>query len=296
MFWQYLIPKATLTLLAGKLAECRKTWLKNYLIKAFIKAYHVDLNEAIYSNPELYETFNQFFTRQLQPGCRPFSQASNQIICPVDGYLSEFGQMQESTLIQAKKRLYTLDELLANQADRIAQFKDGLYATLYLAPHNYHRVHLPTNGRLSQIVYVPGELFSVNTGSAEGIPKLFARNERVILYFETSLGTMAVILVGAMIVGNIVTPWTGSVTPLRKKGNIHYWNYISETILCLKGDDIGQFQLGSTVILLFTRGAINWLPELQVTQTLRMGQTLATCKFAKQLFETHEQDIVQIKE
>lgn len=293
MIWQYFIPKRLITSLAGKLASCQQSYIKNTFIKLFARRYKVDLSEAIYANPEDYKSFNDFFTRALKPGSRPFDLSAEKIICPADGYLSELGSLHNNALLQAKKQKYTLHDLLAQQNDRIEMFRNGLYLTVYLAPRNYHRVHLPIDGRLSQIVYVPGALFSVNFNSANTIPNLFARNERLILYFETNLGTMAVILVGAMIVGDIVTPWTGSVAALRKQGKVQQWTYHNETILCKKGDEIGQFQLGSTVIILFTRGALEWSNNLEVTQTVQMGQTLATCKFSNAIADTKEANLYE---
>jgi len=242
------------------------------MIKAFIQRYKVNMAEAAQPDPEKYESFNQFFTRQLAPELRPIAANSQEISCPCDGEISEFGQIKQDSLLQAKNHSYRLVELLGGDAEKAALFENGSFATFYLAPKDYHRVHIPIDGALQQMSHLPGKLFSVNLRTANTVPNLFARNERVITIFQTAAGTMAVILVGAMIVASIGTSWAGLITPPFRK-TIRHWKY--DDVFLKKGDELGYFQLGSTAIVLFQANSVDWQEKLVVGQSVKMGQTIA---------------------
>lgn len=273
--WQYYLPQHLLSRVVGWVANAANVWLKNTFIDWFIKRYHVDLTEAEITDPHAYTSFNHFFTRALRAGVRPVDASSQALIAPADGSLSEFGRIQAGQLLQAKSRHYSLTELLAGDDAMVEAFDAGHYCTIYLAPCDYHRVHLPFEGQLLSMVHVPGQLFSVNNQTAADIPNLFARNERVICYFETRFGKMAVILVGAMIVASIATVWHGQVTPLSRR--IQRWNYVPSAMPAMaKGAELGRFYLGSTAIILTPRDAVDFAAELVVGQALRMGQAIGT--------------------
>lgn len=212
-------------------------------------------------NPENYINFNDFFTRSLKPEKRPISSNAADIVSPVDGTISQIGDIKQNQLIQAKKIDYNLQALLGGSAKLSAQFQGGKFATLYLAPQDYHRVHIPYSGELKEMIYVPGRLFSVDAQTTTELPNLFVRNERVITLFSTPIGPMAVILVGAMLVGSINTPWEGIIAPASKR-HIYHWHYLDNKISLLKGQEVGQFQLGSTVIILFAPDRMKWLTHL----------------------------------
>jgi len=270
VFWQYCLPQQGLSRLAGALANSEKIWLKNFLIQKFIARYQVDMQEARETNPEAYISFNAFFTRALRSECRPLAQEKASLISPVDGALSEFGHLKQDSLLQAKNHSYRLTELLAQDAQNCQDFLRGSFATFYLAPRDYHRIHLPVDAILEKITYVPGRLFSVNPLTAATVPQLFARNERAILYFNTAFGKMALVLVGAMIVASIVTRFTGLISRSR---SIQTWNYGNFPLK--KGEEVGHFQLGSTVILLFEADKLVWKPGLGVGARVQMGQAIA---------------------
>lgn len=272
--WQYCLPQHTLSRALGYLANCDNERIKNTFIDGFIKRYQVDLRDALIEDPHAFATFNEFFTRALKPGARPIEAAANQFISPADGQLSEFGTIQADSLLQAKGQHYSLTTLLGGNAALAQHFIDGHFFTVYLAPCDYHRVHMPFDGQLLKMIHVPGQLFSVNTKTAAHIPNLFARNERVICLFETPLGKMAVILVGAMIVASIATVWHGQVTP--KQREIQSWDYPSSSVSLAKGAELGRFYLGSTAIVLTPAQTLTLAPDLTVGQPLRMGQALAT--------------------
>jgi phosphatidylserine decarboxylase len=270
--WQHFIPQHLLSRLVGLLANCEFDPLKNFLIEKFIAHYAVDLSDAVIQNPREFETFNDFFTRALKPEARPIDVNPRSLVSPADGALSEWGIIHEKQLLQAKGKPYSLNALLANRVDLVDLFQEGTYATVYLAPKDYHRVHIPLAGKLIQMIHVPGRLFSVNQKTTETISDIFARNERVICLFETAAGPMAVILVGAMIVASIATTWQGQVTPVPRE--IQTWKYEAQTIQLDKGAEMGRFYLGSTVILLFPKDVIEWQQHLVVGQPLKMGQAL----------------------
>ena len=269
---QYLLPKQLLTIMFGWLAKKRLGVITTWLIKGFFKLYDVDMNEARESDPEAYSTFNEFFARQLNEDARPLAGGDNTIVMPADGVVSQFGVIENGQLIQAKGHYYNLDSLLACNSAMINQFENGLFATTYLSPKDYHRVHMPCDGKLREMIYVPGALFSVNKATTEGIPNIFARNERVICLFDTEFGPMVQILVGATIVGSIETQWHGMVTPPRD-GIMKRWTY--DDVELKKGEDMGCFKLGSTVITLFAAGKVEFNEDLSTDDKVKVGEALA---------------------
>jgi len=267
---QHIAPQKTISRIAGQIAECENTWVKDTFIKNFIKKYNVDMNEAIEPNPNAYKNFNAFFTRAIKPELRPIASGEKAIACPADGAVSQLGDIEYGTLLQAKGSTYSLTSLLGGDAELSNQFVGGKFATVYLSPKDYHRVHMPIDGKLLKMIHIPGKLFSVNKVTAEQIPNVFARNERTVCIFETAVGPMAVILVGAMIVASIETIWAGQVTPFNK--NVVTWDYDKLNQVSLKkGEEMGRFKLGSTAIVLFGPNAINWETSLEATTPTSMG-------------------------
>lgn len=267
---QYLLPKHCLTALAGRLAECRVKWVKNALIHRFIKCYSIDMSEAEHEDVNAYATFNDFFIRKLKPGIRPITPGAYDVASPADGTVAEIGHIKKDQLFQAKNFHYTLTSLLGGDEKAAQQFDNGSFATLYLAPYNYHRFHMPITGKLIKTTFVPGQLFSVNRTTSEYIPHLYARNERLIAYFETEAGPLAVVMVGAMIVGSI--QMTGMDKPARAK-QITTLDYPSHPEW-VKGQELGYFKLGSTLILLYGNNRVRWSPALQATTRVQVGQFL----------------------
>lgn len=273
---QYITPQHLLSRLIGSLAECQADFFKNKLISWFINYYKVDMSEAVNENYLEYKHFNDFFTRALKDGMRPIDIADEAIICPADGAISEIGTINEGRLLQAKDHNYSVVDLLGGDSIRAEPFSNGQFATIYLSPKDYHRVHMPVTGTLKEMIHVPGQLFSVNQTTAENVSGLFARNERVVCIFDTHLGEMAVVLVGAMIVASIETVWAGLVTPLKR--NIKVTRYDSaarQPIVLEKGMEIGRFKLGSTAIVLFESNKIAWLEDLYPKTTTKVGQRIA---------------------
>jgi phosphatidylserine decarboxylase len=275
VFSQYIIPQHGLSRFVGSIINSRQEKFKNYLIDFFIKRYNVDMRDAIEPNPHVYPDFNSFFTRKLRPETRPIIDGENTIACPADGLISEYGAINESMILQAKNHEYSIADILGGSKDDAAAFIDGQFATFYLAPKDYHRVHIPITGQLQKMIHVPGKLFSVNLLTADHVPNLFARNERVICIFSTKFGPMAVILVGAMIVASIHTAWAGAITPSGKK-QITVWDYPENhtPIILQKGAELGHFQLGSTVIVLFGPQSTKWTETLQKNQSVKIGQPI----------------------
>ncbi|PMJ91171.1 archaetidylserine decarboxylase [Vibrio sp. 10N.261.55.A7] len=274
---QHWLPKHALTRLVGKLASARLGSVSTAIIRGFIKQYKVNMDEALHSDPKHFSTFNDFFVRELKEGIRPIAEGESVITHPADACVSQFGPIVDGKLIQAKGHDYTAVELLGGDSALADEFTDGDFATLYLSPSDYHRVHMPCNGVLRQMIYVPGDLYSVNPLTAENIPNLFARNERVVCIFDTEFGPMAQILVGATIVGSIELTWAGTVTPPR--GNTVYrWSYPSEgnkAVVLKKGEEMGRFKLGSTVINLFAQNKVSFDDSMSLTATTRMGAPYA---------------------
>lgn len=274
----YCLPKQALTCFAGRMANLRTPFIKNYLITRFVRKYGVNMSEAFEENPLKYACFNDFFIRHLKPEVRPLAQAS--IVSPVDGSVSELGRIAEGQILQAKGHYYTVEELLACDKDVSREFLDGTFATFYLSPKDYHRIHLPINATLRNMIYVPGKLFSVQPATVRAIPQLFARNERLVVFFDTALGLMAMVLVGATIVGAIGTSWHGDVG--RKKNAEHFDYQRDEPLSFLQGDEMGYFKLGSTVVLLFADGLkMQWLDEIKTGSRVQYGQAIGTSKMKK---------------
>lgn len=269
---QYLIPKQAITLLAGRIARAQAGALTTRLIAWFVQRYRVNMQEA--ANPDMasYASFNDFFTRALKDGVRPLAQAD--LICPVDGAISQFGRIEGQQIFQAKGHHYSSTALVGGDATLAAQFDNGDFATLYLSPRDYHRIHMPCAGRLTRMIYVPGDLFSVNPATARGVPGLFARNERVVCVFEGERGPFVLVLVGATIVGSMATTWHGAVNAPRP-GRLSEWRYDDQSIEFKQGDEMGRFLLGSTVVMLFPQGPLEFNPAWQSGSAIRLGEVMA---------------------
>ncbi|HLA75072.1 MAG TPA: archaetidylserine decarboxylase [Gammaproteobacteria bacterium] len=285
---QYLLPQHLLSRLMYLLTRVRWQPWKNWQIRWFIRRYQVDMGIALQPDPIQYPTFNSFFTRALHSTARPVVSGAGEIACPVDGTVSQAGKISESTLFQAKGHSYTLERLLGGPVARAAPFKNGRFATLYLAPKDYHRIHMPLRGQLCDMTYVPGRLFSVNTRTARAVPRLFARNERVITIFDTEAGPMAVILVGALFVGSMETVWEGTITPPYGR-SVHTWDYrrqeAGSPIILERGQELGRFNMGSTVIVLFGPNQMDWDSAITEDAPTRMGQLLGRLR----VISSHEQ-------
>jgi len=269
---QYFYPKRLLTLYAGFMASTEWGWYTTRLIRNFIRDYKVDMNEAAQPDPTAYKSFNDFFTRALKPGARPIANAD--LICPVDGAISQFGRIDKHSIFQAKGHEYTTQALLGGDAALAAPFVDGSFATIYLSPKDYHRIHMPCDGRLTRMIHVPGDLFSVNPVTAQGVPGLWARNERVVCLFEGPRGPWSLVLVGATIVGSMQTVWHGVVNT-KRPGKIREWRYDGQDIVLKKGDEMGRFLLGSTVIMTFPKDDIAFNPAWEPAKPVRLGEEMA---------------------
>lgn len=268
---QYLLPKQVLTVLAGKLAGAQAGALTTAVIRWFVARYDVNMEEA--ANPDIrgYASFNEFFSRPLRHGARP--RVAADFVCPVDGAISQFGAIEGEQIFQAKGHYYTTTALLGGDAELAARFENGSFATLYLSPRDYHRIHMPCRGRLTRMIHVPGALFSVNPTTARGVPGLFARNERVVCVFESSRGPFAMILVGATIVGSMATVWHGIVNSPRHAG-VREWRYDDKAVELAQGEEMGRFLLGSTVVLLFPKDALKFSRYWSPARMIRMGEML----------------------
>ena len=269
---QYMLPKHRLTTVAGRIAGARGGAMTTRLIRWFVGKYAVDMSEAADPDIGSYESFNDFFSRSLKPGIRPLATAD--FVCPVDGAISQFGAIDDDHILQAKGHRFTTTQLVGGDAALAAHFRHGSFANLYLSPKDYHRLHMPCDGKLMRMIYVPGALFSVNPVTARGVPNLFARNERTVCVFASQAhGIFVMILVGATIVGSMATVWHGVVNP-KRTGKVSEWTYADENIVLKKGEEMGRFLLGSTIIMLFTPGTIafaeNWAPD----QPVRLGETM----------------------
>lgn len=270
---QYLLPKQALTALAGRLANLRGGGATTAFIKWFAGKYGVNMEEAANPDFSAYPTFNEFFTRPLKAGARPL--ADKALVCPVDGAISQLGAIKKDQIFQAKGHHYSTRALVGGDAKLAAEFEDGTFATIYLSPKDYHRIHMPCDGRLTRMIYVPGDLFSVNPATARGVPGLFARNERVVCVFETATGPFVLTLVGATIVGSMATVWHGVVNPPRTR-NVREWRYDDQNIVLKKGDEMGRFLLGSTVVLLFPKeGHVQFNPAWEAARPVRMGEAMS---------------------
>jgi phosphatidylserine decarboxylase len=269
---QYLMPKGAMTALAGRGASARAGRLTTNFVEWFVRRYKVDMSEA--ANPDIasYPSFNEFFTRALKPGARPIAQAD--LVCPVDGAISQFGPIERDLIFQAKGHRYTTTALVGGDAGLATRFDDGHFATLYLSPRDYHRIHMPCDGRLLRMIHVPGDLFSVNPTTARGVPGLFARNERVVCVFEGSQGPFVLVLVGATIVGSMATVWHGVVNPPRV-AKVREWRYDDKPVVLKQGEEMGRFLLGSTVVMLFPKGGLQFNPAWAPARPVRLGEAMA---------------------
>ena len=269
---QYLLPKQALTRYAGWRASRQWGARTTGLIGGFVTKYGVDMSEAADPDIASYKSFNDFFTRALKPGARPLANAD--LICPVDGAISQFGDIRHDQIFQAKGHAYSTTALVGGDAALAAQFENGHFATLYLSPKDYHRIHMPCDGRLLRMIHVPGDLFSVNPLTARGVPGLFARNERVVCVFESARGPFVLTLVGATIVGSMATVWHGVVNQKRVAG-VREWRYDDQQIVLKRGDEMGRFMLGSTVVMLFPKGALRFNPQWAPAKPIRLGEAMA---------------------
>lgn len=268
---QYIIPQHLLSRMAGWLGETSISWIKNPFTNWFVQQYGVNMSEAAIEDPTAYESFNAFFTRALKEDARPIDGESNSIVSPADGAISQLGDIKNGRIFQAKGQDFSLTELLGGDIDIAKPFMGGKFATVYLSPKDYHRVHMPLSGKLKSMIHVPGDLFSVNTTTAENVPRLFARNERTVCIFDTDIGPMAVVLVGAMIVASIETVWAGQTTPLKREiKTTHYPQ--NDKIELQKGEEMGRFKLGSTAVVLFAKDAMHWDEDYLAGSETVMGK------------------------
>ncbi len=270
---QKLLPKTLLTALVYRLARVRQVAVKNFLIRRFVALYKVDTGELVHPVPEGFPTFNDFFTRELAAGARPVDKDDDSIICPVDGTVSACGSLDDDQVLQAKGLRYSLTDLLATDTADAATYAGGAFATIYLAPYNYHRVHAPLAGEISAVRYIPGTLFSVNEATVRALPELFARNERIACHVQTENGPMVVIFVGAMNVGTIHTCWSGDIRP-KRHGVVEDIALADTGRTFAKGDTLGWFNMGSTVILLLPPGQADDFADIEAGQTVRMGSVI----------------------
>ncbi|XLZ71808.1 archaetidylserine decarboxylase [Massilia sp. SR12] len=269
---QYLLPKGALTNFAGRVAGAKGGAMTTRLIRWFVGKYDVNMDEA--ANPDIasYHSFNEFFTRALKPGARPLAQAD--FVCPVDGRISQFGTIEGDQIFQAKGHNFSTTALVGGDAGLAKHFEHGSFANLYLSPRDYHRIHMPCEGKLKRMIYVPGELFSVNPTTARGVPGLFARNERVVCEFDTAFGPFVMVLVGATIVGSMATVWHGLVNPPRLP-SVTEWTYADQDIVLKKGEEMGRFLLGSTVVMLFPKNTLQFNESWQPAAPVRLGELMA---------------------
>ena len=268
---QYVLPKKLLTQLAGAFARSQSGALTQFAIRKFVAKYGVNMAEALHPDVTRYASFNDFFTRALKPGARPL--APSPYVCPVDGAISQFGDIEGEQIFQAKGHRYTARALLGGDAALAAQFDGGQFATIYLSPKDYHRIHMPCDGALRRMIYVPGDLFSVNPATALAVPGLFARNERVVCVFDTARGPFVLTLVGATIVGSMATVWHGVVNPPRTS-DIREWTYAAGELQLKQGDEMGRFLLGSTVVLLWPRETLRFNAAWKPASGVRLGETM----------------------
>lgn len=274
-FPQYLIPQHALSVLMHHLTRSEIKWFKNSFIRFIISKYKVNINEAAQTDLTFFTSFNAFFTRQLRSDVRPLAEGDNVLTSPVDGVISQIGKIHNNQIVQAKGREYSVLELLGGNDSLAKQFEQGQFATIYLSPRDYHRIHMPLAGKLQHMTYIPGKLFSVNPRTARTVPSLFARNERVVTVFETSQGPIIMVLVGAIFVGSMETVWSGMITPPYGKG-IQHWAYEGEQAISLqKGEEMGRFNMGSTVVLLLPKGMTEFTSELKAEFAVQMGQAMS---------------------
>ncbi|MEM0954076.1 MAG: archaetidylserine decarboxylase [Pseudomonadota bacterium] len=276
---QRLIPQQDLSRLIGWLARSRTPWISRPFIRWFARYYGVDMSEAAEPELDAYQSFNEFFTRALHDNARPLDPEQSALLCPADGAISQIGAITGGSIFQAKGRYFSAENLLAD-VDRADAFHNGHFATIYLSPRDYHRVHMPLAGKLVAQTYIPGDLFSVNPATANQVDSLFARNERLVCHFDTEAGPMAMVLVGAMIVAGISTAWGGQVAPPPKQPVTTDFTRLPEPVALARGEEMGRFMLGSTVILLFPEGTVSWDERFREGAATRMGARLGVLNAA----------------
>jgi phosphatidylserine decarboxylase len=270
---QYVLPHHFLSQIMSKFTHCENNTWKNLMISHIIKFYHVNMAEAQQDDINAYRSFNHFFTRALKDGVRPLTEVKTGVACPADGAVSQAGQISAGDIFQAKGKSFTVTELLGGDAQRAAPFEDGLFTTIYLSPKDYHRLHMPITGTLKEMIHIPGRLFSVNGATANSVPRLFARNERVACIFDTEIGEMALVLVGAIFVSSVETVWHGVVTPPTIR-EVRSWKYTENAPVLKKGAEMGRFNMGSTIIVLFGKDKAQWLPEFVAGKAVNMGELI----------------------
>ncbi len=273
---QYLLPHHALSRVMSKLTHSENKVWKNLFIKQVIRHYGVNMAEALEESIDNYASFNDFFTRALKPEARPLTAGDHAVACPADGVVSQIGAVTDGSLLQAKGKQFTVTALLGGSSERAEPFNDGVFSTIYLSPKDYHRMHMPLTGTLREMVHIPGRLFSVNAATANAVPGLFARNERVVAIFDTEAGPMALVLVGAIFVSSIETVWHGVVTP-PTIGKVRSWSYQDNAPTLNIGDEMGRFNMGSTVIVLFGKDNVQWQPELAAGQAVKLGELMGRC-------------------
>jgi phosphatidylserine decarboxylase len=272
---QYILPHHFLSQIMSHFTHCENKIWKNLMITQISQIYGVNMAEAQEQNINAYRSFNHFFTRALKEGVRPITDLKNGIACPADGAVSQAGFISAGDIFQAKGKSFTVTELLGGDAQRAAPFNDGLFTTIYLSPKDYHRLHIPITGTLKEMVHIPGRLFSVNAATANSVPRLFARNERVACIFDTEIGEMALILVGAIFVSSVETVWHGVVTP-PTISEVRSWHYSDNAPILEKGTEMGRFNMGSTIIVLFGKDKARWQPDFVAGKTVKMGELIGT--------------------
>ena len=268
---QYILPHHTLSKMMSKLTHCENKIWKNLFIKQIIKHYGVDMNEALEQDINSFKSFNDFFTRELNPAVRPLTTTPNAIACPADGSVSQAGKINDGEIFQAKGKSFTATDLLGGDPARAEPFNNGIYTTIYLSPKDYHRLHMPLTGTLREMVHIPGRLFSVNTATTQSVPGLFARNERVAALFDTDAGPMALVLVGAIFVSSIETVWHGVVTP-PSITSVRSWKYQENAPVLKIGQEMGRFNMGSTIIALFGNNKAKWDSNFAAEKVVRLGE------------------------
>lgn len=273
---QYLLPKHLLSQGMAYLTHSELKWWKNLFISQIIKWYGVNMQEAGEADINAYPSFNHFFTRALKQGVRPIATEAAAIVSPADGVVSQAGVIAVDSILQAKGKSFTVEQLLGGNPAHAALFKDGLFATIYLSPKDYHRLHMPVAGTLTEMLHVPGDLFSVNDATTQSVPGLFARNERVVCLFETAIGPMALILVGAIFVSSVETVWHGVVTP-PTISQVRSWQYAENAPVLDKGAEMGRFNMGSTIIVLLGKEVAAWQSDLGAGKALKMGEIIGKC-------------------
>ncbi|MDZ4150724.1 archaetidylserine decarboxylase [Methylicorpusculum sp.] len=274
---QYILPHHALSRMMSRLTHCENKAWKNLMIKQIIKHYGVNMDEALIEDIDAFKSFNHFFTRELKPGARPLTQDIGAIACPADGQVSQAGAIVSGRIFQAKGKEFTATELLGGDSARAEPFNNGHFTTIYLSPKDYHRLHMPLAGTLREMVHIPGRLFSVNTATTNSVPGLFARNERVVAIFDTEAGPMALILVGAIFVSSIETVWHGVVSPPTIE-SVRSWQYQDNPLQLAKGEEMGRFNMGSTIIVLFGENQIAWIEDFTSGQTVKLGQAIGQVK------------------